>query len=359
MASGKQWVIAISDLPPKETATNSNKKFAANIINLLHPRTNRKTPFLFVNEKIYELQTSYPMLGEETGYASWFVGDTIISDGSLVIATPIDPLFLAISLLSTNKRMRPFNQLFLSEKAPESKRIGHCSDLNLKHVCDVNDDYGPDSIFYRYNEDKTISWLKLKITNLIKQLNIMSESLDENNAHSGVAKSFVMAGSSSRNDMNEAAVTTRRKVKERKLKVHALRFLSEYISNDLLEKLSAIYEISMEEITKRKRSAVRKSPVKPKKQIPVDGFEDDLDALIRENAGKPIEIASPPEAVNRNASTTSTETTDATPKYQVSGENKRPSKWEMQNEVSGDGLRGLLNIAPDFSSFGSETILPT
>ena len=74
MASGKQWVIAISDLPPKQTA---NSNIDANIISLLHPRTNRKTPFLFVGTKIYELQTGYPMLGEETGYASWFVGEWV------------------------------------------------------------------------------------------------------------------------------------------------------------------------------------------------------------------------------------------------------------------------------------------
>ena len=77
----------------------------------------------------------------------------------------IDPLFLALSFLCTSTRMRPSDQLFLSEKAPESKRIGHCKDLNLKHICDVNDQYGPDSIFYRYNEEKTISWLQLKIKN--------------------------------------------------------------------------------------------------------------------------------------------------------------------------------------------------
>jgi hypothetical protein len=248
MASGKQWVIAISDLPPKQTA---NSNIDANIISLLHPRTNRKTPFLFVGTKIYELQTGYPMLGEETGYASWFVGDSVISDGSLVIATPIDPLFLALSFLCTSTRMRPSDQLFLSEKAPESKRIGHCKDLNLKHICDVNDQYGPDSIFYRYNEEKTISWLQLKIKNLIKQLDTMSEALDDNNANSGVAKSFVLAGTK---NPNIADIDAKNKEKERKMKLYALRFISEYIPNQLLEKLSTIYQISMEEITKRKRN---------------------------------------------------------------------------------------------------------
>ena len=347
MASGKQWVIAISDLPPKQTA---NSNIDANIISLLHPRTNRKTPFLFVGTKIYELQTGYPMLGEENGYASWFVGDSVISDGSLVIATPIDPLFLALSFLCTSTRMRPSDQLFLSEKAPESKRIGHCKDLNLKHICDVNDQYGPDSIFYRYNEEKTISWLQLKIKNLIKQLDTMSEALDDNNANSGVAKSFVLAGTK---NPNIADIDAKNKEKERKMKLYALRFISEYIPNQLLEKLSTIYQISMEEITKRKRTAIRKSPVKPKRK-PINNnneFEDDLDALIRENAGESIQIASPPGVVSRNESTTSIETTEVEPKPQE----QRASKWQMQNEVSGDSLRGLLNIAPDFSSMNNSS----
>ena len=149
MASAKQWVIAIQDLPPNPTSGNSNLE--TNIINLLHPRTGRKTPFLFVGSKLYELQTSYPMLGEELGYASWFVGDSVISDGSLLVATPIDPIFL-VSLLCTSKRIRPFDQLFISENAPESNVLHE--NLDLKYIYDVNDDYGPDSIFYRYNEEK-------------------------------------------------------------------------------------------------------------------------------------------------------------------------------------------------------------
>ena len=126
MASAKQWVIAIQDLPPNPTSGNSNLE--TNIINLLHPRTGRKTPFLFVGSKLYELQTSYPMLGEELGYASWFVGDSVISDGSLLVATPIDPLFLAVSLLCTSNHMRPFDQLFISEK-PRSLNVLHAAKI--------------------------------------------------------------------------------------------------------------------------------------------------------------------------------------------------------------------------------------
>ena len=66
--------------------------------------------------------------------------------------------------------MRPFDQLFISQTAPESKRIARCKNLDLKHICDVNDDYGPDSIFYRYNEEKTLSWLKAKVGNLVGKL---------------------------------------------------------------------------------------------------------------------------------------------------------------------------------------------
>ena len=347
MASAKQWVIAIQDLPPSPTSGNSNLE--TNIINLLHPRTGRKTPFLFVGSKLYELQTSYPMLGEELGYASWFVGDSVISDGSLLVATPIDPLFLAVSLLCTSNRMRPFDQLFISEKAPESKRIARCKNLDLKQICDVNDDYGPDSIFYRYNEEKTLQWLKAKVGILVRKLRKMGSALDDNNAHSGISKSFVIAGNHGPKGSQKDNGTM--EAEDRKMKLLALRFISEYISNALLEKLSTTYKIPLAEISKKRRTAIRKSPTKPRPKP--NTFDSDLDDLIRENSAPVnVQIASPPEAVGRGESTTSVDTVGAEPPQK-----RHQSKWEMQSEVSGDGLRGLLNIAPDLTTIGKKRSL--
>ena len=64
-----------------------------------------------------------------------------------------------------------------------------------------------------------------------------------------------------------------------------------------------------------------------------------------------VQIASPPEAVGRVESTTSVGTVAVEPQKQ------HQSKWEMQSEVSGDGLRGLLNIAPDLTTIGKKRSL--
>ena len=33
----------------------------------------------------------------------------------------------------------------------------------LRHICDVNDKHGPDMVFYRWSEAKTMSWLRRKV----------------------------------------------------------------------------------------------------------------------------------------------------------------------------------------------------
>ena len=123
----KQWVLAVQDLPKGTGGPDAGN---AEVVLLTHPRTKRLVPFMFVSNKIFELQCSYPVLGEEKGYASWFVGNTVISDGTLLMATPVDPLFLAIPILEASAdKMRPLDQLFVSSKAPESRRLAKCENM--------------------------------------------------------------------------------------------------------------------------------------------------------------------------------------------------------------------------------------
>lgn len=66
-----------------------------NIITLPHPSHGSPTKYCLdeVNHKIYEIITfSEP-------YRSWFIGDTVKSDGNLLITTPINPLFLGVFIL--------------------------------------------------------------------------------------------------------------------------------------------------------------------------------------------------------------------------------------------------------------------
>ena len=36
-------------------------------------------------------------------YRSWFIGDSVLEDGSMYLCTPVDPLFLALPLMESNR----------------------------------------------------------------------------------------------------------------------------------------------------------------------------------------------------------------------------------------------------------------
>ena len=54
-------------------------------------------------------------------YGSWFVGDAVVSDGSLLLATPIDPLFCLLPGLERNAARNP-------SFMPLVRRVGGCRD---------------------------------------------------------------------------------------------------------------------------------------------------------------------------------------------------------------------------------------
>lgn len=69
------------------------------IVTLPHPGHGQPTKYCLddLKNKIYELVTfSEP-------YRSWFIGETVKSDGSLLMVTPVNPIFLGISFIQDTK----------------------------------------------------------------------------------------------------------------------------------------------------------------------------------------------------------------------------------------------------------------
>ena len=102
----KTWVLAVDTRGTTTTAASSSATTTAatttvpaEIIPFKHPRTARVSPFVLFHQAFYDVQfLTHPIVGDELkeGPASWFVGDTVVSDGRLGMVTPIDPLFLAL-----------------------------------------------------------------------------------------------------------------------------------------------------------------------------------------------------------------------------------------------------------------------
>ncbi|KAI0297102.1 ribonuclease H2, subunit B [Russula brevipes] len=190
---------------PGLEGSDSSLAPSTSFLRLPHPRT--ALPSLFLPYRcaqrvrpcgsqdawrILEVQSVSP-----PNQRSWFFTEgEVISDGKLLVMTPIDPTFLLIPILQTVKPndgsagiFQPLDDI-LDEAAPKVVRDvnGRTSDdalppicqedlLSLtrcdcvvsamKNICDFQD-ITPELMVYRYSEDKVIEYLQAKVSRLSK-----------------------------------------------------------------------------------------------------------------------------------------------------------------------------------------------
>ncbi|KAJ8733874.1 hypothetical protein PYW07_014425 [Mythimna separata] len=238
----KSWLLLVKD------SLLDNNNFT--IITLQHPAHGSPSKYCLddKNNKIYEIRTF------DEPCRSWFVGETVKSYGSIQMFTPVNPIFLVLPKLKEqcSSRAIPLEDL-LSEK-------GYDKILDFVPSLDsVADLKGPAEMkAYKYNEDKTMSWLEARVKKLAKVLR-------EKNVHvnaGAVSATFVQ---SSLKDVDE----------ERYLK-YACGMLSEYLQDEMrqsLEKRFNFEEDSIETIGNKRKSEVENNG--PKKKIKCETSDDE------------------------------------------------------------------------------------
>ncbi|KAK9858466.1 hypothetical protein WJX84_004902 [Apatococcus fuscideae] len=134
---------------------------------LCHPRTGGGAAFVLADGVLHEVNRHQPSLG------SWFIGDQVLSDGSLYLLTCMDPLFLVIPILETSRQKTEsesgmfcsFEQVLDSSEEAQSL---HClADLilpRLRCICDVRQ-LGTDT-FYRLDDARVLCWMQIKLQRL-------------------------------------------------------------------------------------------------------------------------------------------------------------------------------------------------
>ncbi|XP_045201415.1 ribonuclease H2 subunit B-like isoform X3 [Mercenaria mercenaria] len=94
------------------------------------------------------------------------------TDGSIFLTTQVDPVFLILPYLikaAQSEKFMTLDQTVCDDDFPECQRLQSCCQPELlEHVADVKGD--DDFKVYRFNKDKTLSWLKLKTENVCKVL---------------------------------------------------------------------------------------------------------------------------------------------------------------------------------------------
>jgi ribonuclease H2 subunit B len=164
-----QWVAIVPESVCKsssETATTANS-YTFNA--LKDPKTGSERKFLFSRES----RQICEVLKCSDEPRSWFIGDSVQTDGSLLVCTPIDPLFLALPYLSQAAKAGKFTTLEAILDDPSqinSSQLEHyVQSEQWEHVCDVKVLPGDVNV-YRYNHTKTMLWLKKKVERLSAEL---------------------------------------------------------------------------------------------------------------------------------------------------------------------------------------------
>ncbi|KAG0319393.1 Ribonuclease H2 subunit B [Dissophora globulifera] len=165
MASPNQHRICIGPKVPKG---------AENPITLLLPSPSSGLPSRYVIQegKLYEMQVVDP-----EGLRSWFVGDTIQSDGSLYIITPIDPVFMILPILDIMRQQTAESQgrflvlhdIFESDQYTSLRHLAllHRIEDFLSLVSEVRTGSMDRAKTFRLDDAKALAWMKQKVQVLV------------------------------------------------------------------------------------------------------------------------------------------------------------------------------------------------
>uniref|UniRef100_A0A803JXD0 Ribonuclease H2 subunit B n=1 Tax=Xenopus tropicalis TaxID=8364 RepID=A0A803JXD0_XENTR len=204
----EQWVLLAPESLSDDAKNLSDKTIFAK---LRAPCTDKGSMFLFIDsgQQICEVKAFH----EE--YRSWFIGQTVQQDGRLLIATPIDPMFLVLHyLIKADKeqgKFQPVEQIVVDEEFPSCSMLLQCTPVSksLHHVTEEKGKF-----------TKTCNWLgRVELTvKVLKSSNICV---------GGGVQSATFIRNTQGSDVKEEDYTR-----------YAHGLISEYLTEDLREDLS-------------------------------------------------------------------------------------------------------------------------
>ena len=125
-------------------------------VRLRHPRTSSSATFLHdpSSGRLCEL------LAYTEEHRAWFVGDKLVSDGRLFLASPVHPVFLLLPYLAKAERLVPLDQLLEDDQFPLTEEVlGQATGLEAvaesKGAKDLN--------VWKYNSALVLAWLGARV----------------------------------------------------------------------------------------------------------------------------------------------------------------------------------------------------
>ncbi|KAM9347827.1 ribonuclease H2 subunit B isoform 1-T1 [Symphorus nematophorus] len=243
------WVVIAADSAIDTQKHDSDPAF----VRLRNPSTDAASLYMLSSGDVQLFEVK----AFEEDVHSWFVGQTVQRDGRLLFVTPMDPLYLILPyLIKSGKegKFQPVDQVVMDEEFPACSRLLSCTRTlaSLHHIAEEKE-VGTLK-FHRYNQEKTMNWLKKKVERTVIVLKKRNISVGE-----GV-KSTTYVRVKSESDTSEEDYLR-----------YAHGLISEYISEDLSKAL--LQHLQLPELTSPKET----EPPSKKRKLsdkPVEAGED-------------------------------------------------------------------------------------
>ena len=237
-----------------DSAVSGIHEEGVKVLKLRHPKTREGSCFLYDKSS----KTLCELLSYDEEHRSWFIGEKVVKDGRMMIATPVNPLYLALPYLSGSERLVPLDQMLTDQEFPEAEDI-LLETLTETRLGLVSDTKGSrDLNVWKYNEEKTLTWLEGKVRALADMFEKSSEDTS-----GGASSSIYRAGAGDHDDYLR----------------YALGVVQEYLDTGLSEKLESKLDLPKVETksgNKRLSSLeVEEDENKPRKKAKLEGPTED------------------------------------------------------------------------------------
>lgn len=218
LSSSSQWVVIL----PRDALVDNNGQ--PQFIKYPDPHSGILRQYLISADqrRIYELNKT------SSQYRSWFIGESVQSDGSFYVCTRMDPLFLILAALLSSKSIDKFTTLdAILDHCSHSYLIENLvSPAQMNNITDSKVIQG-DVVVYRYNKQKTLCWLS-------KKVDLLSKTLKEQCIYVG-------KGSQSAHYVRTNKRTSL--AEDEQYKEYASGMIKDYVPASLCEDLDAKYQL--------------------------------------------------------------------------------------------------------------------
>jgi len=163
--------------------TSCLKQDQAQVVRLRHPRTREAASFLHNPDSgdVCELLA----FGEE--HRSWLIGEKLVADGRIFLATPVHPLLLVLPYLYQAERLVPLDQLIEEADLPATD-IVLTNTKGLEVVAERKGD--ADLNVWKFDKEKALAWLEERVARVAKVLQRQAIDLTQG----AVSSNFRLAG---------------------------------------------------------------------------------------------------------------------------------------------------------------------